>query len=421
MTIPFDIISIFSVVLVFIVSAFKKNPLHIGIIGMCAAWVLGTITGIKQIEIFSFFPTTLFVRLFGILFFFSISQINGTIEILAKKILSKTGRNIKLMPFFIFYTGVILSSLGVPSMAGFAVLTGLGIALALETGGNPQLFGIAAGYGAGCGVYSPLNEYTANIITACESANLEVDLVPIYLFCLVAYSLSFLVIYLIMGGYKAQNSGKDVDTLNNVPAFNRQQIITLLGILAILILVMFFKVDIGWAGILVAAVCILLGASTCNDALKKVSLPSLILVCGVGQLLAIVSKLGGFTLLGNALASIMSPVTVPPLLSLTSSTMSLFTISRLCVLTLMPTIPGILQKIPAASAIAAITGVSAGATASNIGPLSICGAMIMSNLGLQIGEEKAAGYFTKQMIMGIVAAICVAAVCLAASLLGIWG
>ncbi len=419
MGISYDLLAILAVVFVFVISSFKKNPLHIGIIGMCVAWFLGRVTGLTDVKIFGFFPTTLFVRLFGILFFFSISQINGTIEILAKKILSKTGRNVKLMPFFIFYTGVILSSLGVPSMAGFAVLTGLGIALALETGGSPQLFAIAAGYGTGCGVYSPMNEYTANITSACESAGLDVNLVSIYLFCLVAYSFSFLVLYLCLGGYKAQGKGDGTDVLKDLPAFNRQQIITLVGIAAILVLVMFFKVDIGWAGILVAAVAILLGASTCADALKKVSLPSLILVCGVGQLLAIVSELGGFELLGNALASIMTPKTVPPLLSLTSSTMSLFTISRLCVLTLVPTIPGILEKIPTASVAAAITGVAAGATASNIGPLSICGAMIMSNLGLQIGEEKAATYFGKQMLMGVIAAISVAFVGLVASFLGI--
>lgn len=140
MGISYDLLAILAVVFVFVISSFKKNPLHIGIIGMCVAWILGRVTGLTDVKIFGFFPTTLFVRLFGILFFFSISQINGTIEILAKKILSKTGRNVKLMPFFIFYTGVILSSLGVPSMAGFAVLTGLGIALALENRRKPPAF-----------------------------------------------------------------------------------------------------------------------------------------------------------------------------------------------------------------------------------------------------------------------------------------
>ena len=69
----------------------------------------------------------------------------------------------------------------------------------------------------------------------------------------------------------------------------------------------------------------------------------------------------------------------------------------------------------------AITGVAAVATASNIGPLSICGAMIMSNLGLQLGEEKAATYFGKQMLMGVVAALAVAFVGLVASFCGFLG
>ena len=47
--------------------------------------------------------------------------------------------------------------------------------------------------------------------------------------------------------------------------------------------------------------------------------------------------------------------------------------------------------------------------------------MIMSNLGLQLGEEKAATYFGKQMLMGVVAALAVAFVGLVASFLGFLG
>ena len=122
---------------------------------------------------------------------------------------------------------------------------------------------------------------------------------------------------------------------------------------------------------------------TAVDAIKKVSLPSLILICGVGTLINLTCDLKGFELMSNALASIMSISTVYPLLSLTSSAMSLFTISRLVVITLVPTIPGIMTAIPGVSVQLAITAVAAGAFASSIGPMSGHGALIMQNLGQQ--------------------------------------
>ena len=123
--------------------------------------------------------------------------------------------------------------------------------------------------------------------------------------------------------------------------------------------------------------------------------------------------------MSSALASIMSSTTVYPLLSLTSSAMSLFTIARLCVLTLVPTVPGLLQAIPGVSAQLAIASIAAGAFASSVGPLSANGALIMQNLSQQLGEREAAKHFTIHMLMGVLGAIVVALVCYAGAVLGI--
>ncbi|SFO98492.1 transporter, UIT1 family [Oscillibacter sp. PC13] len=416
----FEAISLIVLIAVFAIGAFKKNPLHIGILAMGVAFFLGKAAGLKDVAIMGFFPTTLFVRVFGILFFFAIAQANGAIELLAKKIIAKTGKNAKLMPFFIFYTGVILGSIGINSLAGMAILSGIGISLAVASGTDALLYGLAGGYGIACGCYSPINEYCVNITTACETAGLEVNLMSIYIFCLVAFSISFLVIYLLLGGYKAKGT-VDAAIVANLPEFTRGQVISLIGIVAVIAVVVLLKWDIGWAGMIVAIACILLGACKCGDALKKVSLPSLILICGVGLLVNLVSELGGFTLLSSMLASIMSTHTVAPLMCLTSSVVSLFTISRLVVLTLVPTLPGILEAIPTASVALAVAATCAGAFASSIGPLSSNGALIMTNLGMQLGEETAEKSFTRLLVMGIVGGLVVALCCFVASMLGIFG
>ncbi|WP_418484663.1 SLC13 family permease [Dysosmobacter sp.] len=416
----FASLSLIVLVVVFAIGALKKNPLHIGILAMLAAFILGKIAGVKEVAIMGYFPTTLFVRVFGIMFFFAIAQANGAIELLARKMIAKTGRNTKLMPFFIFYVGVILASIGINSLAGMAILSGIGISLAVASDTDPLLYGLAGGYGIACGCYSPINEYTANIVSACETAGLDVSLMSIYLFNLVAYSISFLVIYLLLGGHKAKGSLDNDVTLKDIPAFSRPQMITLIGILAVVALVVLLKVDIGWSGLIVAVACILLGACKCDVALKKVSLPSLMLICGVGLLVNEVSDMGGFTLLSQGLASIMSTHTVAPLMSLTASVVSLFTISRLVVISLIPTLPGIFEAIPTAPVTVCIAATCAGAFASSIGPLSSNGALIMSNLVNQYGEQAQQKYFTKLLLMGIVGGVVVAGTYYVASLIGVF-
>lgn len=413
----FALVSLLAVVFVFVIGSFKRNPLHIGLMGMIVAYVVGKMAGIPDTKIMSFFPTTLFVRVFGIMLFFGIAQANGSLELLAKKMMTKTGKNAKLLPFFIFYVGVILGAIGINSLAGMAILSGIGISLAMASNGNPLLFGIAGGYGVATGCYSPINEFVANITAAAEIAKLPIDLVPIFLFNLLAFSVSFLAIYLVLGGFKV-NGQVDAEILKDLPPFNRNQLVSMLGIVAVVALTI-FGIDVGWAGLLVAVACIILKIIDAVEAIKKVSLPSLILICGVGTLINLASSLKGFQLMSSALSSVMSSTTAYPLLSLTSSAMSLFTIARLCVLTLVPTVPGILQAIPEVSAQLAMASIAAGAFASSVGPLSANGALIMQNLGQQLGEREAAKHFTIQMLMGVLGAVVVAFMCYAGALIGI--
>ena len=221
-----------------------------------------------------------------------------------------------------------------------------------------------------------------------------------------------------MGGHKARGSVKGEDVLGELPAFTNQQLISLLGIVGVLLLVVFLKLDVGVAGIVMAVTCVLLGCCKCDAAIRGVSLPVLILVCGVGMLVNLISKLGGFAIISSALSSVMVTDTVAPLMSLSSSVMSLFTLSRVCVLTLVPTIPGIVQNIPTASVDLAIAATSAGAFASCIGPLSSCGALIMQNLSQQVGDEQATKYFVPQQIYAIIGALVLVGFAYIVSVLG---
>ena len=415
------LLSVLALLFLFAVGALKRNPLNLGVLAMFLSYAVGSYAGMKNVAIMQLFPTVLFVRIFGILLFFSIVQNNGSLELLAKKILAVTGKNAKMLPFALFYVGILLSSIGINSLAGMAILSGIGISLALSSDGNPLLFGIAGGYGIATGCYSPINEFTTNIVAGAAAAGYNnVALFPIYLYCIVGFSISFAVIYFVMGGHKAEGSVQSDSVLGSLPAFTRHQQISLLGIIGVLLLVVLFNLDVGVAGIIMTVVCVLFGCCRCDAAIKGVSLPVLILVSGVGMFVNLIAKLGGFTMISTALASIMTAATVPPFMSLTCSVMSLFAIARVCILTVVPTIPGIIAQIPTASADLAIAATAAGAFASSIGPLSSCGALIMQNLSQQIGEDEAMKYFVPLQLYAVLGAAVLAVFGYVVTLMGIF-
>lgn len=52
----FASLSLIVLVVVFAIGALKKNPLHIGILAMLAAFILGKIAGVKEVAIMGYFP-----------------------------------------------------------------------------------------------------------------------------------------------------------------------------------------------------------------------------------------------------------------------------------------------------------------------------------------------------------------------------
>ena len=58
MQVDMAILSILAVVIVFVIGAFKQNPLHLGILGMFVAFVIGKAAGIADTTIMGFFPTS---------------------------------------------------------------------------------------------------------------------------------------------------------------------------------------------------------------------------------------------------------------------------------------------------------------------------------------------------------------------------
>ena len=78
---------------------FRK--MNTGLVCIAFALVLGRLAGVTDKEIIRGFNSSLFIMLLGVTYLFSLAQINGCLDLLAKKVVSLAGKRVYLVPIII--------------------------------------------------------------------------------------------------------------------------------------------------------------------------------------------------------------------------------------------------------------------------------------------------------------------------------
>ena len=99
--------------------------MNTGLLSIAFALVLGHAAGIPDKAVIAGFNSSLFLILLGVTYLFSIAQLNGSLALLAEKVVALTGRRTALVPVVIYLFSTVLSALGpgtVPTIAIMMVL-----------------------------------------------------------------------------------------------------------------------------------------------------------------------------------------------------------------------------------------------------------------------------------------------------------
>lgn len=101
-------------------NAWFYRKMNTGLLCIAFALLLGRMAGISDAEIIKGFNASLFLMLLGVTYLFSLAQINGSLDLLAQKVISLAGKRVYLIPIIIYVFSIILAALGpgsVPTMA----------------------------------------------------------------------------------------------------------------------------------------------------------------------------------------------------------------------------------------------------------------------------------------------------------------
>ena len=354
--------------------------MNTGLVAIGFALLLGRANGISDKEIISGFNTSLFIMLLGVTYLFSLAQLNGSLELLAKKVVALAGRRTFMIPIVIYVFSVVLSAIGPGTVPTMAIMMVFSMALAAQLGINPAMLSALSVLGASGGGVSPLAATGIIGINLCAEFGLTGIEKQFLMNGILSSTVYAAIVYVMLGGYKLHSD--TVLDLKDIPAFNRKQIITLFGIAVMVFVVLFLKVNVGLTSFAVAMVLSFLRVADEGEAIKKIPWGTLLLITGVGVLMHIIIKLGGIKLLSEALASVMTPATSVTIMGITSGIMSWFSSTSGVVMpTLIPTIPEVLGKLGVAGPALELemaTAITMISNTAGISPLSTGGALALA-------------------------------------------
>jgi di/tricarboxylate transporter len=283
---------------------------------------------------------------------------------------------------------------------------------------SPFLMTIMVATGANAGAFSPFAP--TGIIANGLIRQLSIDMQPwtqVYLPSLIAQALVGLTSYLVFGGVALWRQDRTATAdqaagstaLPALTPWTPGQLITLLAIVALIAGVIGFRADPAFLSIALAALLVLVRAADEKAAFDKIPWDTIMMVCGVSVLIAILQGTGGLELVTRLLAQISTPQTITGVLALFAGLISAYSSSSGVVMpAFIAMVPGLLAQLAGASPVALISSINVGAHLVDVSPLSTLGALCITNAPPGTNKDKV---FRDLLLYGLSMALVGAGVC----------
>lgn len=368
-----------------IIVGFLRNA-NVGILSIGFAMVLGLIYGLTTKEILSGFSSSLFIQMVGITYLFAIIQGNGTLELLARKLVGLVGTKRRLIPFVMYLLGFAICACGPGAIPSLAIIPVIAIPVAISAGVNPIMTAVIGDLGVMSGRMSPLTPEAAVVRELMAEQGLEANTVPIMIALTITALATAAVVYIYYKGWRVDEFAANVQ--EKLPAFTAKQWLSLAGLAVLAVGALFFSWNVGLTGFAVGSVLIVLGCGNEKKAVSAVPWNVILMVMGVGILMHVISLSGGIDIMVAALEAIMGPRTAATIMSVTAGIMSFFS-SGLGVVfpTLIPTASGLAGSL-GVDAVELVAVIVIGGTVAGFTPISTTGALIMAGVAQQENAEE---------------------------------
>src|SRR5688500_8745678 len=192
------LLSILVLIAVFLIAT--TTGINMGVLGIVAAFALGTALGVSEDDIFAGFPGDLFVILVGVTYLFAIASKNGTVNWLIHAAVKAVGGRTAAIPCVMFLVTAVLTASGAVVPGAVAIVAPIGLGFAVQYGINPVLMGLFIINGATAGGFSPISVFGSIVNGVVERNDLAGNPTLLFLSSFVFNVLLSVAVFLIFGG-----------------------------------------------------------------------------------------------------------------------------------------------------------------------------------------------------------------------------
>jgi di/tricarboxylate transporter len=390
-----------------VVSCFTE--INVGVLAIALAWFVGVVLGgMKVDQIAAGFPVSLFLTLTGVALLFTQAQVNGTLERIAHHAVRLCRGNAGVIPVMFFVVAAGLATIGPGNIATAALLAPIAMDVASRARIPAFLMAIMVGNGANAGALSPLaptgiiatNLMTRIGMTGVEWATFRNNLL--------AHAIIAFAGYFLLGGWKlfrftytgAESTGAK---------FEKIHWITVALITILVATVIIFKVNVGMGALACAVVLCALRAADHKESIRRMPWGVILMVCGVTVLISLLEKTSGMELFTAMLAKFSTRQTVTAVVAFVTGLVSVYASTSGVVLpAFLPTVPGLVERLGGADAMAIASSINIGGHLVDVSPLSTIGALC---LAAAPATEDCRLLFNKLLAWGLSMSIVGAVVC----------
>lgn len=374
-----DIIALLIFLGVILLGFFRKT--NVGILALAASIIAVRLLGLTEKDVLAAVSSSMFTTLVGITLLFGAINATGALQLTAEKIVVASGKKVWLIPIAVYIAGFVVAGIGPGAIPALAIIPALAVPIAYTVGYDPVMLAIIGECGLMAGRMTPITPEGQLITGVAESVGITNVMPAILAIQTLITGVFAVLLFFIYKGHKLKEPKELLDKAN-IAKFNVKQLTSLAGIPVMLVLIIFFNVNVGLAAFGVAALLLLFDVADEGQCIKSIPWGTVIMVLGVGALMAIVDKAGGITLMSNALSSIMNNTTAAPIMGVSAGLMSMVS-SALGVVypTMMPMSVEIAANLGAVSPVLLMSAVAVGGSLMGISPLSTGGALAMAAIG----------------------------------------
>ncbi|MDR9617545.1 SLC13 family permease [Acinetobacter baumannii] len=402
-----------------------KTKINIGFFTIAFAYLIGCFgMGLKPSEVIELWPVKIFFIILSVTLFYNFALANGALEKLASHLLYKCRKFPQFLPLAIFFAATIIAGLGAGFYTVLAFMAPITLLLCKKTNMNMIIGGMAANYGALAGANFMTSQ--SGIIFRSLMENTGISSQTAFSYSSGIFILTLIIPIAVLGIYTLwnRNSNSIVIEDQKPEPFDKKQKQSIFLIILMMSIVLVFpilhlvfpdvktisflnsKIDIAFLAITFSLISLLMKLADEKKVIALVPWGTLIMICGVGMLIALGVKLGIITTLSEWLANNVPVWVIPVLLCLISAIMSVFS-STLGVVapTLFPIVPA-LALTSGLNPLVLFICIVVGAQSTAISPFSSGGSLIMASAPADIDKTK----FFNQLLfkaipVGVIAAL----------------